>query len=71
MMRKLTEEQIARIYELNRRWEQYSPPCGIPYCDIWNPCLPEESSWEEDKGWLFCCTCGLKQRPELTCGTSH
>ena len=57
-MRELTTEQLARLLNMKREWESVMPPCGIPHTDIYNPCLPER----DDDGWLFCCTCGLRQR---------
>jgi hypothetical protein len=60
-MRQLTPEQIARILEDKRRWEQAPAPCGVPHSHPFNPCLPER-----DGGLLWCATCGRDQRLELT-----
>lgn len=61
MVRKLTDEQLARIRRVRREWQQYPPPCGIHHEHVYNPCLPEY----DDDGWLFCCTCGMRCRPQI------
>lgn len=57
----LTPEQQARAHRLYGRWLGTVPPCGISHIDIYNPCLPEE-----DQHGLWCATCGLRQRLEIT-----
>ena len=59
-----TAEQITRILAMKREWESGPPPCGISHVDIYNPCLPER----DERGWLFCCTCGMSRRPAITAG---
>jgi hypothetical protein len=49
------------IRSLYWRWRGTVTPCGISHLDACNPCLPDG----DDRG-LYCLTCGLRQRLELT-----
>lgn len=63
-MNAVNPGERIRAGEMIQRWLAIPAPCGMPHEDPYNPCLPES-----DDGWLFCCTCGLRQRPAIPART--
>lgn len=62
----ITESQKQQMRADQRVWESAPAPCGIPHCEIYNPCLPERDD-ESPVPRLWCSLCGLPQRLQISC----